>query len=550
MAGPGGALAPKLLTTLRAGYRAADLRSDVVAGLTVAIVALPLSMALGIASGAGPREGLLTAIVAGFVISATGGSRVQIGGPTGAFVVVVAGVIAAHGYPGLLLATLLAGVILIVAGYARLGGLLRYIPQSVVTGFTAGIAIIIAVSQIGDLAGLEGKVPADFVGKIAAYAAAIGSFKPAALGLGLGSLVLILVLRRFAPRVPGFLVAIIAAAAAATLLHLPVATIGSRFGGISATLPTLALPPMSFDSVRAVLPSAFTIAFLAGIEALLSATVADGMVGTRHRSNQELVGNGLANIASALVGGLPATGAIARTATNVRAGGRTPVAGVLHALFVLALVVLAGRWLALVPMAALAGILLAVAWGMSEHDKLAALPRMARGDAALLLLTMALTVLVDLSVAIGVGVTLAALLLMARMGTALALATGSEAALPDEDEVVGPQQRDGLPPGVEVFRIAGPLFFAVAGEVIDTLKRSRGGAPRVLVLRLRFVAFLDEGGGAALLQVIDEAMAGGARVILAGLQPQPAAVLAALRPGFPGRIEIAVDYGAALAAAA
>jgi SulP family sulfate permease len=550
MAGPGGALAPKLLTTLRAGYRAGDLRADVIAGLTVAIVALPLSMALGIASGAGPREGLLTAIVAGFVISATGGSRVQIGGPTGAFVVVVAGVIAAHGYPGLLLATLLAGVILIVAGYARLGGLLRYIPQSVVTGFTAGIAIIIAVSQMGDLAGLEGKVPADFVGKIAAYAAAIGGFKPAALGLGLGSLALILVLRRFAPRVPGFLVAIIVAAAAATLLHLPVATIGSRFGGISAALPTLALPPLSFDGVRAVLPQAFTIAFLAGIEALLSATVADGMVGTRHRSNQELVGNGLANIASALVGGLPATGAIARTATNVRAGGRTPMAGVLHALFVLLLVVLAGRWLALVPMAALAGILLAVAWGMSEHDKLAALPRMARGDAGLLLLTMALTVLVDLSVAIGVGVTLAALLLMARMGTALALATGSEAALPDEDEVVGPQQRDGLPPGVEVFRIAGPLFFAVAGEVIDTLKRSRGGAPRVLVLRLRFVAFLDEGGGAALLQVTDEAMAGGARVILAGLQPQPAAVLAGLRPGFPGRIEIAVDYGAALAAAA
>jgi SulP family sulfate permease len=317
--------------------------------------------------------------------------------------------------------------------------------------------------QIGDLAGLEGKVPADFVGKLAAYAAAIGGLKPEALGLGLESLARILILRRFAPRVPGFLVAIVVAAAAAALLDLPVATIGSRFGGISAALPTLALPPLLFGDVRAVLPSAFTIAFLAGIEALLSATVADGMVGTRHRSNQELVGNGLGNIASALVGGLPATGAIARTATNVRAGGRTPVAAMLHAVFVLALVMLAGRWLAVVPMAALAGILLAVAWGMSEHDKLAALPRMARGDAALLLLTMALTVTVDLTAAIGVGVTLAALLVMARMGTALALATGSEAALPDEDEMPGPQRRDGLPPGVEVFRINGPFVFCSGG---------------------------------------------------------------------------------------
>ncbi len=549
MAGTGGLLAPKLLTIMREGYPLSDLRADALAGLTVAIVALPLSMALGIASGAGPREGLLTAIIAGFLISATGGSRVQIGGPTGAFVVVVAGVIAAHGYAGLLLATLLAGIILIVAGYARLGGLLRYIPQPVVTGFTAGIAIIIAVSQLGDLLGLGVKAPADFIGKLSVYAAAIGNMRAPTLLVGFGSLAIIFGLRRWAPRVPGFLVVIVAAAAGVAALGLPVETIGSRFGGVSATLPVFAIPPLSIASIQAVLPSAFTIAFLAGIEALLSATVADGMAGTRHRSNQELVGNGIANIASALFGGLPATGAIARTATNVRAGARTPVAGMLHALLVLALVALAGRWLALVPMAALAAILLAVAWGMSEHDKLRLLPRMARGDAGLLLLTMALTVLVDLTVAIGVGVTLASMLFMGRMSAAMAIKTGGEAAIPDADEEVGPAQRDGLPHGVEVFRINGPVFFAVAGEVIETLRRS-GGNPRVLILRLRFVTFLDAAGGEALLEVIDEALAGGARVILAGLQPQPEGVLSGLRPGMLTAVETAVDYPAALLAAA
>jgi SulP family sulfate permease len=549
MAGPGGLLAPKLFSVIRGGYALADLRADAVAGLTVAIVALPLSMALGIASGAGPREGLLTAIIAGFLISATGGSRVQIGGPTGAFVVVVAGIIATHGYAGLLLATLLAGVILIVAGYARLGGLLRYIPQPVITGFTAGIAVIIAVSQLGDLLGLGIKTPADFIDKLAVYGAALGGMQPAAMAVGFGSLAVIFGLRRWAPRVPGFLVVIVVAAAAVTLLGLPVETIGSRFGGISASLPVFAVPPISIATLQAILPSAFTIAFLAGIEALLSATVSDGMAGTHHRSNQELVGNGIANIASALFGGLPATGAIARTATNVRAGARTPVAGMLHALLVLALVFLAGRWLALVPMAALAAILLAVAWGMSEHDKLRLLPRMARGDAALLLLTMGLTVLVDLTAAIGVGVTLASMLFMRRMSAEMAVASGHEAAIPEEDEEMAPRQRQGLPDGVEVFRINGPVFFAVAGEVIETLRRS-GGSPRVLILRLRFVTFLDAAGGDALLEVIDEATAGGARVILAGLQPQPLAVLLRQRPGLLEAVETAIDYPAALHAAA
>ncbi len=550
MAPRGGELVPKLLTTMRSGYGPSDLRADAIAGLTVAIVALPLAMALGIASGASPREGLLTAVVAGFVISALGGSRVQIGGPTGAFVVVVAGVIAAHGMAGLVLATLLAGVILVVAGYARLGGLLRYIPAPVVTGFTAGIAIIIATSQIGDFLGLKLHAPADVFGKLAADAAVLAQTNGAALAIGAGALALIFGLRRFAPAVPGFLVALVVAVAATTALDLPVETIGTRFGGVSAALPSFGLPPLSLAAVRAVLPSAFTIAFLAGIEALLSATVADSMTGLRHRSNQELVGNGVANIVSALCGGLPATGAIARTATNVRSGARTPVAGMLHAVFVLAMVALAGPLLGRVPMAALAAILLAVAWGMSEHERLLALPKMPRGDAVLLLLTLVLTVLVDLTVAIGVGVTLASLLFMARMGASVDIGAGAEAALPDPDEELGPRQRDGLPAGVEVFRISGPLFFAVAGEAIETLRRSRGGAPRVLILRLRFLTFLDAGGAAALRDVIDAALGGGARVILAGLQAQPAALLAQMHPELMARVESAVDYPAALRAAA
>ncbi|QXQ07004.1 sodium-independent anion transporter [Sphingosinicellaceae bacterium] len=402
---------PKLWTVLRAGYRLGDLRADAVAGLTVAIVALPLAMALGIASGASPDKGLVTAVVAGFLISLLGGSRVQIGGPTGAFVVVVFGVIAAHGYDGLVIATLLAGLILIVAGFAGLGRYIRFVPQPVVTGFTAGIAVIIASSQVRDFLGLHmASVPADFVPKWRAYAAALGSINPAALAVGAAALALILLVRRIVPKGPATLVAVVAAAVAVAALGLPVDTIGSRFPALPTGLPMPALPVVTVARVIELLPSALVIAFLAGIEALLSAVVADGMTGFNHRSNQELVGMGVANLGSALFGGLPATGAIARTATNVRSGGRTPVAGILHAVFLLAFMGLAGGLMAYVPMAALAAVLLVVAWGMSEAHRFAALPKAPRGDAAVLLVTFLLTVLVDLTVAIGVGVALAWLL--------------------------------------------------------------------------------------------------------------------------------------------
>jgi SulP family sulfate permease len=356
------AFTPKLVTAWREGQIKKFWRNDALAGLTVAIVALPLAMALGIASGASPNQGLVTAIVAGFVISLLGGSRVQIGGPTGAFVVIVAGIIAAHGYAGLVLATLLAGFILLAAGYCGLGKLMRYIPMPVVTGFTAGIAVIIASSQIGDFLGLTtGPLPAEFIPKWAAYLGALDSTRLPTLGLGCATLLMIVLLKRFAPKLPAFLIALLVASVAVVLLHLPVATVGDRFPAMPTGIPAPHLPSLSWALMQHLLPSAFIIAFLAGMEALLSATVADGMTGYSHRSGQELVAQGAANIVSALFGALPATGAIARTATNVRAGARTPLAGIFHALFLLIFLLVAGKLISHVPMAALAAILLIVA---------------------------------------------------------------------------------------------------------------------------------------------------------------------------------------------
>ena len=526
------AFTPKLVTVLREGYGPARLRADLVAGLTVAIVALPLSMALAIASGASPDRGLVTAIIAGFLISALGGSRVQVGGPTGAFVVVIAGVIARHGYDGLLAATLMAGVILIVAGYAGVGRLMRYVPMPVVTGFTAGIAVIIASGEVGDFLGLHaGHVPAEFIGKWAAYAGAVGTISPATVGVGLGTLALILGLRRINPRLPGYLIAIVAAGLGVALLHLPVETVGQRFPAMPTGLPLPHVPHLGLGIVRDVLPSAFTIAFLAGIEALLSAVVADGMTGFRHRSGQELVGQGVANMASALFGGLPATGAIARTATNIRAGAQTPVAGMAHAGFLLVILLVAGKLVAYVPMPALAAILLIVAWGMSEIERFRALLRMDAGERALLLLTFALTVFVDLTVAIGVGVTLASLLFMARMSEA----TG---VLEDDDSVEDPDQRAALPPGVEVFRIAGPMFFGAASEMVEALGRI-GGNPRAVILRLDRVPYIDSSGVHVLETVVRRARERGARVILCDM-PRPVwATLARTRPRFAGAERVA-----------
>ncbi len=517
---------PKLFTLLKNGYSKDDLRADAIAGLTVAIVALPLAMALGIASGASPDKGLVTAVVAGFLISLLGGSRVQIGGPTGAFVVVIYNVIAQHGYDGLILATLLAGIILLIAGYARLGQVIKFIPHPVVTGFTAGIAVIIATSQVKDFLGLQiEKVPADFIPKWEAYLGAIDSLSLATLLVGLGALMTIILLRRFAPKMPGYLIAVVLSAVAVALFHLPVETIGSRFPDIPSGLPMPELPIWTLAKIQAVVPSAFTIAFLAGIEALLSAVVADGMTGNKHRSNQELVGQGVANIASALFGGLPATGAIARTATNIKAGGKTPMAGIFHAAFILIFILFATDIMAFVPMAALAAILFIVAWGMSEIDHFIHIFRLSPSDRNVMVLTFLLTVLVDLTVAIGVGVTLASLLFMSHMAQSVVIRSeGRRITDLFEDKYEEEAQRANLPKGVEVFRVMGPLFFGIASDFMDILK-AISQPPKVLILRLRLVPYLDATGAAAIQNILQQCQSRGTKVILSGVQPQPEKIL-------------------------
>lgn len=408
---------PKLLTTLP-GYTGALLRADLVAGITVAMVALPLSIAIAIASGADPATGLITAIIGGFLISALGGSRVQIGGPTGAFIVVVYGVIAEHGHDGLVLATLMAGVILMIAGRFKAGSLVRHIPEAVINGFTIGIAIIIATSQLRDLFGLSARgLPADFLPKIAALWEARGTFNGHAFALGAATVVAIVGLRRLAPRFPGLIVAMALTSAAAAVLSLPVDTLGSRFGALPNTLPLPQLPEISLARLIDLLPSALVIAFLAGVESLLSASVADRMIGGNTRPNAEVIANGVANLGSALFGGLPATGAIARTATNVHAGGHTPVAGIVHALTILIVMLLAAPLAGFLAMPALAGLLLLTAWNMAEPQHWRRHLAARRSDQVLLMLTLVLTVLTDLTLAIGVGVALGLALRLRRRGT-------------------------------------------------------------------------------------------------------------------------------------
>ncbi|SFK25974.1 SulP family inorganic anion transporter [Celeribacter neptunius] len=408
-------MTPKILTTLKT-YTRAEFGSDLFAGITVALVALPLSIAIAIASGAVPAVGFVTAIVAGFLISALGGSRVQIGGPTGAFIVVVAGVIATHGYGGLVAASFMAGIVLIIAGLFRAGQLVRHVPEAVINGFTIGIAVIIATSQLPDLLGLAGPFPADFIEKLPALFAALPDLNPASLGIGLLTMVLIWGLRRAFPRLPGLIVAVALTSALVQILDLPVETIRSRFGELPRALPAPHLPALTLDSMRELLPSALVIAFLAGVESLLSAMVADRMIGGAHRSNAELMAQGWANIGSSLFGGLPATGAIARTATNVRAGGKTPVAGIVHALTLLAIMMLAAPLAGYLALPALSGLLLLTAWNMSEAHRWPEYLRGRRSDLVLLVITLVLTVVTDLTVAIGTGIALGLAIRLSRRG--------------------------------------------------------------------------------------------------------------------------------------
>jgi sulfate permease, SulP family len=488
---------PKLVTILREGYGPAQLRADAIAGLTVAIVALPLSMAIAIASGVTPAQGLYTAIIGGFLVSALGGSRFQIGGPAGAFIVLVSATVHTHGVDGLILATILSGLILVAIGLLRLGTYIKFIPYPVTIGFTAGIAVIIFASQIEPLLGLRLTMPepGPLLEKIPVLWVSLSTWNLATVVLAAATVVIIVGLKALRPHWPGMLIAVGVAALATALLDLPVATIGSKFGGIPSSLPWPSLPDVSFAKIQAVLPAAIAFALLGSIESLLSAVVADGMTGRRHRSNCELVGQGVANVASGLFGGFCVTGTIARTATNVRAGAHGPIAGMLHALFLLAFVLVAAPLASYIPLACLAGVLAVVAWGMIEKHAFATLLRASRGDAAVLLATFLLTIFRDLAEAIVVGFALGSVLFIHRMSKTTAIETHTPFVAEDRpDGANGGRTRYdkevAVDPDIAVYRISGAFFFGAAasiGSVLDNIADTR----RALVIDFAAVPFLD-----------------------------------------------------------
>jgi len=539
-------LVPKLVTTLRT-YTGRQFRDDLVAGIIVGIVALPLAIAFAIASGVSPEKGLYTAIIAGFIISALGGSRVQIGGPTGAFVIIVAGIVQQHGLDGLIVATMMAGVALIALGLARMGGVIKFIPFPVTIGFTAGIAIVIFSTQVKDLLGLRvEQVPAQFFGKWLAYLGNLGSVDPATAAVALGTLLILVLWPRVSVRIPAPFVALLAGTVAVRLLELPVETIGSRFGAINASLPRPVFPHVNEAMLVSLVGPAFTIAFLAAIESLLSAVVADGMIGGRHRSNMELVAQGAANLVTPLFGGIPATGAIARTATNVKNGGRTPVAGIVHAGTLLVITLFFGKWAALIPLASLAAILVLVAYHMSEWRTVRAELRGTKSDAAVLLATLVLTVVVDLTVAIAVGMVLAAFLFMKRMAettTVEAISTQLRDAYLEQTEDAAAARHARVPRDVEVYDINGPFFFGAAEKFRDAMAQvSR--KPRALILDMENVPVIDSTGLRVLREVVTQCRKDGIRVLLADLPPYTRETIAESELGAlfgPGELELTFD---------
>jgi SulP family sulfate permease len=514
---------PKLLTVLREGYGLSDFRADVISGLTVAIVALPLSMAIAIASGVTPDRGLYAAVVGGFIVSLLGGSRFQIGGPAGAFIVLVALTVERHGVDGVILATSMAGLFLIAAGLLRLGTYIKFIPYPVTVGFTAGIAVIILASQLKDLFGitLAAKEPGEFIPKLEALAGALRTIRFPAVAVAVVSIMIIAALRVLRPNWPGILIAVAAAALATWALSLPVETIGTRFGGIPGELPWPALPSFSIAKAKAVLPDAIAFALLGAIESLLSAVVADGMTGRRHRSNCELVAQGFANIGSALFGGICITGTIARTATNVRAGARSPVSGMLHALFLLLFMLIAAPLASYIPLAALAAVLVVVAWNMAEKQEFATLIRSSWGDATVLLATFLLTIFRDLTEGILVGFALGAVLFINRM----AQMTGIEAAAPlatrdrpDSDDREPYDPGLATDPDVLVYRITGAFFFGAAstvGSVLDSIADQR----KSFVVDFSAVPFLDSTAANAMGRVATKARRQGIRLFITGASP-------------------------------
>ncbi len=517
---------PKLISVLKEKYSLKIFWHDLIAGVIVGIVALPLSIAFAIASGVKPEQGIYTAILAGFFVSVFSGSRVQIGGPTGAFIVIVFGIVQKYGYDGLALATLMAGILLILMGLARLGEVIKFIPYPVTVGFTSGIALIIFITQIRDFLGLAITLPDHFIDKVGMYLIHSPDLNLSALGIGILTIVILLYWPIITHRVPSPLLAIIVTTIIVHMFHLPVETIGTRFGSVPNSLPVPHLPPINLDLLIKMSSPALTIALLAGIESLLSAVVADGMTGRRHRSNMELVAQGIANIVSPLFSGIPATGAIARTATNIKSGGTTPIAGIVHAFTLLLIFLFFGHWAELIPMATLAGILIIVAYNMSEwHLFSRLLIRSPKSDVIVLLITFGLTVLVDLTVAIEVGMILAAFLFMRRM-IAVTQVSHVTNSLTEEEDPNDPNAISGqkIPPGVEIFEINGPFFFGATDKFNDTLKEIKK-IPKVLILGMRHVPAMDATGLRALEDVVEKSQKDGIKVILFGVNDQPLKVL-------------------------
>jgi len=509
---------PKLLDTLK-NYSRPQFARDLMAGLIVGLVALPLAIAFAIASGVAPEKGLFTAILAGFIISALGGSRVQIGGPTGAFIVIVYGIVQSHGVGGLVIATFIAGILLIGMGLARLGSVIKFIPYPLIVGFTSGIAVVIFSSQVKDLLGLQmGAAPADFTQKWLTYFHYFPTIRLYALLLGAGTVILVFLWPRVTSKVPGSLVAVLATTILVSVLHLPVETVGSRFGTIQSTFPHPLIPRLDFPTIKTLIQPAFTIALLGGIESLLSAVVADGMISGNHRSNTELIAQGVANICSSLFGGIPATGAIARTATNVKNGGRTPVAGMTHAVTLLLILFFFGRWAARIPMATLAGILVVVSYNMSEWRSFRSILQGPGSDVAILLTTFLLTVIIDLTVAIEIGMILAAFLFMRSMIRSSSVSSLMSSEQEDDSERSGSFDKSRFPRGVEAFEVEGPLFFGAAYKFQDAIRQLEQ-TPRVLIIRLQKVPIIDATGIRVMRSIVREAAHRGTRIILS--EPDP-----------------------------
>ena len=513
---------PKLLEML-AGYNRQIFAADVIAGLTVGVVALPLAMAFGIASGATPQAGIYTAIVGGFLVSLLGGSSIQVSGPTGAFVVIVSGIIAAHGLSGLLMVTMMAGVILVFLAVTGLGQAVKFIPRPVVIGFTNGIALLIATTQVRDFLGLDiPEPPSEFFARMQALAAGLSRWNPAAFALAAVSLAIVLIAPRVIKRVPGSIVALVLATAAVAVFGLPVETIGSKFGGIPSGLPTVAIPEFRADLLLPLLPSALTVALLAAVESLLSAVVADSMTGDRHNSSAELMGQGVANLVSPLVGGIPVTGAIARTATNFRSGARTPVSGLVHAVTLLLIILLLAPLATHVPLATLAAVLFTVAYNMGEWREIGSIWRLEWADTSVWALTFALTVMADLTLAVEVGMALAALLYIYRVTDTTIVSTLSQDDI-EEGRVHLLQDRD-VPPDVTILRILGPFLFGMTDKLADATA-DLSALSDIVILRLRNMTAIDATGLHAIEVLNDRLTASGRTLLLCGARAQPAAFL-------------------------